>query len=758
MMFDVSSLNKAQKQAVLETTGPVMILAGAGSGKTRTLVTRISRLIEEEGVSPYKVLALTFSNKAAKEMRERISTMVSADIGALQMTTFHAFCAKVLRSEANYLGLSRNFTIYDTSESKAIAKNILQRHGINQKEMSPFEILNYIDSLKNIAYYDGRDISEENYEIDFRDAFYQYYKEYEAELHKANAIDFGGLITGVIELFEKFPDVLKRYQERYEYVLVDEYQDTNRAQFDLVKMLCEKKRNICVVGDEDQSIYSWRGADIRNILDFEKIFPEVKVIKLEQNYRSSGTIIEAATSVIARNTMRKGKDMWTDNSEGEQVRIVECQDDKVEADYVGNEIKKLADQGTSYSDMAVFYRTNSQSRLIEDSLRRLRIPYRVVAGLKFYDRKEIKDVLAYMRLVVNSKDSLAFSRIINVPARGIGATSLRKLEEEAIRSDCSLWEIVGHVVDNPTEYKHIKLSAKIKTSLGEFANLMHELKLQEEAKESPSILYEKILHESGYWDFLKASKDFESLARLENLEELGNAITQYEEANKEPTLTGFLETITLDQNVDDDSQSSTSGEVSLMTVHGAKGLEFPYVYVTGAEENIFPSFRSLDEGEYGEEEERRLFYVAMTRAMNLLTITFAQGRMLFGQVKFNGPSRFLQEIPPKLCVWMKPSGQKSSFSSKAHDPWADDDFSQVNDSDSYDDVPVYQVQSQKSQKTEVAAKSSYPKGVVVIHALYGEGKVMSTTGFGQDEVVTIQFSDGAMKKFAVKFAPLTLRP
>lgn len=755
-MFDYSSLNKAQKEAVFETTGPVMILAGAGSGKTRTLVTRISRLIEEVEVSPYKVLALTFSNKAAKEMRERISTMVSSDIGALQMTTFHAFCAKVLRSEANYLGLSRNFSIYDTSESKAIAKNILQRHGISQKEMSPFEILNFIDSLKNIGYYDGRKILEQKHDIDFNDVFYQYYKEYEAELHKANAIDFGGLITGVIELFEKFPDVLKRYQERFDYVLVDEYQDTNRAQFDLVKMLCELKRNVCVVGDEDQSIYSWRGADIRNILDFESVFPEVKVIKLEQNYRSSGTIIEAATSVIARNTLRKGKDMWTDNSEGEPVRIIECQDDKVEADYVAQEIHKLSLEKISCNDMAVFYRTNSQSRLIEDALRRLRIPYRVVAGLKFYDRKEIKDVIAYMRLVVNGRDSLAFSRIINVPVRGIGATSLRKLEEEAIRSDCSLWEIVGHVVDNPNEYKHIKLSAKIKTSLKEFTSLVYELKLQEEQKVAPSTLFEKILHESGYWDFLKASKDFESLARLENLEELGNAITQYEETQELPTLTGFLETITLDQNVDDDSQSSQNGEVSLMTVHGAKGLEFPYVYVTGAEENIFPSFRSLDEGEYGEEEERRLFYVAMTRAMNLLTITFAQGRMLFGQVKFNGPSRFLQEIPPKLCVWSKPSGQKSSFSSRAENAWSDEDYSQENPFDStYGEEPVFEIQRPVLPAPKIEVKPQYPKGVQVVHALYGAGKVTASTGHGQDEVVTIQFRDGAMKKFAVKFAPLT---
>lgn len=747
-MEDLSSLNKAQREAVLKTDGPVMILAGAGSGKTRTLVTRIARLIEDEKISPFKVLALTFSNKAAREMRERISTLVSADIGALQMTTFHAFCAKVLRSEARYLGLSRNFTIYDTSESKSVAKGILQRHGISQKETSPFEILNYISSLKNIGYYEGRKALEEDYDIDKSDPFFSYYQQYENELHKANAVDFGGLIGGVIQLFELHPEVLERYQERFEYVLVDEYQDTNRAQFDLIKMLCVKKRNVCVVGDEDQSIYSWRGADIRNIMDFEEIFPEVEVIKLEQNYRSSGIIIEAATSVIERNTQRKGKSMWTDNPEGEVVRIVECADDKKEAQFVSSEVERLRDEGTPFSDMAVFYRTNSQSRLIEDALRKIRAPYRVVAGLKFYERKEIKDVMAYLRLIVNEKDSLALSRIINVPARGVGATSLRKLEQEAIQAGCSLWEIVQNVVENPEKYKHIRLSAKIKKALAEFAHLIHESTLMEQQNESPEKIYEKILHESGYWDFLKASKDYESLARLENLEELASAIKQFEEDEPRPSLTGFLETVTLDQNVDDESQASELGEVSLMTVHGAKGLEFPYVFVTGVEENIFPSYRSLDEGEYGEEEERRLFYVAMTRAMKQLTLTFAQGRMLFGQVKFNGPSRFLQEIPPKFSEWMRLNapGQlegRGDFSSD----WSDDDFVQ----ESYDDDEVYEVRSEKTYR-----KANYPKGSKVKHSLYGEGKVTASTGLGEDEVVTIKFHDGAMKKFSVKFAPLSL--
>jgi DNA helicase-2/ATP-dependent DNA helicase PcrA len=749
--MDLSGLNKVQKDAVLKTDGPVMILAGAGSGKTRTLVTRISYLLEEMHISPFQVLALTFSNKAAREMRERIASMVSSDIGALQITTFHAFCAKVLRFEAQYLGLSKNFTIYDTSESKAIAKSLLQRRGISTKEISPFEILNFIDGIKNHGFYPGRTETDEEYEIDKSDPFYGYYQEYEAELHKANAVDFGGLITGVIQLFEKHPEVLKRYQERFKYVLVDEYQDTNRAQFELVRMLCEKNRNVCVVGDEDQSIYSWRGADIRNILEFEKIFPEVQLLKLEQNYRSSRNIIEAATYVISRNTQRKGKQMWTDNPEGESIEIVECHNDKKEAEFISKEIKKIAAKGVSNNEIAVFYRTNSQSRLIEDNLRRMNIPYRVVGGVKFYDRKEIKDLLSYIRLVVNGKDSLALSRIINVPARGIGATSLRKLEDESLRTQASLWETVDSIVNNPEEYAHIKLSAKIKSALSGLATLINEVKVLEQEKIAPSSLFEKLLHESGYWEFLKTKKDYESQARMENLQELGSAIKQFEQSTENATLLTFLETITLDTTSNEDSEEEISnGEVSLMTIHGAKGLEFSYCFVAGAEENVFPSYRSLEDGEVGIEEERRLFYVAMTRAMERLYITFAQGRMLFGQLKFNGPSRFIHEIPNKFYAWKKSEGGTQSSSgdswNNSNSEWSDDEFSQESQ---YDDDVVYQV-------NETIIKSKYPKGSDIIHSLYGKGRVLESEGAGEAEKVLIKFSDGTRKRFMVKFAPLAL--
>lgn len=750
-MINLENLNPVQKQAVLLTDGPVMILAGAGSGKTRTLVTRITYLLTEKDVSPHQLLALTFSNKAAKEMRERIALDVAFDLGALQITTFHAFCARLLRSEANYLGLSRNFTIYDDGESKAIVKSLLDRRGISTKELNPYEILSYIDGLKNNAFYFGRESKE--LIADPTDEYYSYFEEYESELHRANAVDFGGLITAVVQLFEKFPDVLERYQKRFQYILVDEYQDTNRAQFELIKLLCEKRRNICVVGDEDQSIYSWRGADIKNILDFEKVFPDVTVLKLEQNYRSSKTIIEAATCVIEKNIMRKGKQMWTDNPDGDAIEVVECFNDKDEAEFVAKETFKLHQGGVSYKEMAVFYRSNAQARLIEDSLRKYNIHYRVIGGMKFYERKEIKDMLSYLRLIINAKDSLALSRIINVPARGVGATSLRKLETEAINANSSLWESIEQIVDYSSEYSHIKLSAKIKSSLSEFVTLINELRILDQNKVKPSTIYEKVLHESGYYAFLKANKDYETLARLENLDELLNAITQFEEGQQAPTLSGFLETITLDSSSEfdeDNKERELTGEVSLMTVHGAKGLEFTHAFVIGMEENIFPSYRSVDGGPNALEEERRLFYVAMTRAMTKLYISFAQGRMLFGQVKFNGPSRFIDEIPEKLFTNKKFKNFSSNFRQESGREDERNDNYHYSQETKYDDEPVvYQIK-------ESFHLPKFPKGSRVMHTLYGPGKVESSEGAGADEKVLIRFNDGNKKKFMVKFAPISM--
>ena len=729
----LEGLNSAQRQAVETYQGPMVILAGAGSGKTRTLVTKIMYLMQEVKVSPFQILAVTFSNKAAREMRDRVAQEAHMDIGALQITTFHSFCARLLRIEAPYIGLSKNFSIYDTSEQKSIVKNILGKRGISQREIHPSEVMGFIEEIKNSGNYVGADEDPLRDEVDKEDLFYSFYLEYEKELSKSNAVDFGGLITGVIALLEKHPEILERYQNRFKYVLVDEYQDTNRAQFKLIQLLSQSHQNICVVGDEDQSIYSWRGADIRNILDFETIFPKAKILKLEQNYRSSKTIIEAAGHVISKNTQRKGKTMWTENDQGESIQVVECPDDRSEAQFVGDEVRQLVqEEGVDPLDIAIFYRTNSQSRLLEDALRGLKIPYRVVAGIKFYDRKEIKDMLSYLRVVVNAKDSLALSRVINTPSRGIGVQTLRKLELEAVKKEISLYELLELFEQAPDDFKHLKLSAKVKKGLSQFVSIISEARLAEDHQVSPLQIYDQLLHNSEYYSTLAAEKNYESQARLENLDELATAIGQYQESNKEPSLSGFLETITLDSSVD---QTENVKEVSMMTIHGAKGLEYPYVFVTGVEETVFPSFQSLESGDDAIEEERRLFYVSMTRAMERLYLTFAQGRMLWGSLRFNGPSRFLDEIPEDYFRWVRYKKESSYQSPK----------------ESFDAHPseekIYHV-----NKREIPA--TYPKGERIKHKLYGFGKVVENSGSGADEKVVIMFNGGVKKKFMVKFAPI----
>ena len=743
--MSLEHLNNAQKKAVEYVDGPVMILAGAGSGKTRTLVSRIQYLIDEKDVSPFRILAVTFSNKAAREMRERIAKDNNVDFGTIQVTTFHSFCARVLRNEAQYLGLSRNFTIYDTSESKSIVKTLLGKRGISQKELHPSELLYYIDSIKNLGHYiDCRD-PETLEEIDKDDLFFDLYREFEAELHKSNALDFGGLITGVLNLFDSYPEVLERYQKRFHYVLVDEYQDTNRAQFRLVKMLAAKRKNICVVGDEDQSIYSWRGADIRNILDFEKVFPEATLIKLEQNYRSSKNIIEAASCVISQNQQRKGKELWTDNDQGDSIQIYECQDDREEAQYVSNEVERLLKKGVNASDIAIFYRQNAQSRMIEDALRKINIPYKVVAGVKFYERKEIKDMLCYLRCLVNDKDSLAISRVINTPVRGIGARTLRKIEDEAIKLNISLWEMLNLITDQYEDYKHLRLNAKVKKGISHFVGLIQEAKILEKNNVDPSLIYEKLLNESGYLESLEVEKTYEAQGRIENLEELLSAITQFQQEDEKPSIVGFLETITLDES--NLGEEENQAEVSMMTIHGSKGLEYYYVFVVGLEENVFPSYQAMDGGEEAIEEERRLFYVAMTRAMKRLYLLFSQSRMLWGSLRFNSPSRFLDEIPEDYYQWHALRMSKKNFSSQS--------FFGKEDEDDFNQDHEY---AGESDKVYVRSKApevfKFPVGSTVNHKLYGKGKVSDAEGAGADEKVVIKFHDGSRKKFLVKFAPL----
>ncbi len=738
-MFDLSQLNPSQKKAVIKSTGPSMILAGAGSGKTKTLVAKISYLISKMDVKPYNILAMTFSNKAAREMRERIIKTVGIGVEQINITTFHSFCAKYIRISANHIGLSRNFSIYDTSESKAIVKSVLKQRGISTKEINPSEILYYINELKNNGYYIGRE--NYYYEVDDDCIYFELYKDYEQKLHNSNALDFGGLLSGMIELFEKHPSVLKTFNEKFRYILIDEYQDTNRAQFDIIKYLTKKTNNICVVGDEDQSIYSWRGADINNIFDFEKLFSKVEIFKLEQNYRSTKNIIESASFVIKNNKLRKDKKLWTDNKSGDLVDIVECSNDKEEADYIADQISKYINDGVSLDNIAIFYRANYQARVIEDSLRKSNISYKVIGGIKFYERKEIKDIISYLRFLVNENDSIAFTRIINSPPRGIGITTLRKFEEAGEKQNTSLYSIVENILEDPSSYSHIRMNSKSYSSLKAFFNLFSEARLLLEDKK-PSFIYKYILENSGYLDYIKGTKDYEAVSREENLQDLLTAIIQYESNNVNADLLGFLETISLDTSSEEDNiLDNNMGSVSLMTVHAAKGLEFPYVFLSGVEENVFPSYMSIDNSD-NLEEERRLFYVAMTRAMNKLSITFACGRMIFGKVNFNANSRFIDEIPDEYYRWVKLN--EDTDSSKQENTYVCD----INDEIYEHDDIIYQVGDVQRVK--------YPKGSIIIHTVYGKGRVFSNDGSGEDEKISVIFSSGSKKKFLAKYAPIKL--
>jgi len=718
-------LNPSQIKVVQNIDGPLMVLAGAGSGKTRTIVARIVNLIENKNISPYRILALTFSNKASKEMRDRISYAISSDIKTLQVTTFHSFCARLLRNEAKYLGLSKTFSIYDDGESRILIKNILSRFGISQKDVSPYELLDYINKIKN-----GSLTLDDDADVTNLQQFKDIYFEYEKNLRQSNAIDFGGLISLTIELFKNFPEILLRYQQRFEYILVDEYQDTNHAQFELIYLLSSLKKNICVVGDEDQSIYSWRGADINNILNFEKKFNNAKIIKLEQNYRSSKNIIEAASKVIENNNDRKGKKLWTSNDKGKEIQVIELANDKEEAKYVVDEIVKLKNENVDLTEISVFYRTNAQSRLIEDHLRRFDIPYKIIGSVRFYDRKEIKDLLCYMRLLVNEDDSLAVSRVINTPTRGIGAVTFKKLESYALENEISLYACLSCLVEKDNNLK-IRTTKKMLSELERFISLVEEAKNMLRSDSKLSEVYEYILFNSGYYEWLNSQKTVESKMRLENLDELSNAINQYSIDYPDKGLDDFLESITLNEQSEGDA---SGGFVSLMTIHGSKGLEFFHVFLTGLEENIFPSYRSV-EGD-GIEEERRLFYVAMTRAMKTLTISYSQARVQFGQLQFNPPSRFIDELPREYCNFTKI--RNDSFDSDTND------FNQE------------QIVYQESSITIEKQLSKYKVNQKIEHNLYGNGLIVDVLGNFGDEKIVIKFKDGSVKKFMAKFAPITI--
>ena len=635
-------LNEPQREAVYHTDGPLLILAGAGSGKTRVLTHRIAYLIGERGVNPWNILAITFTNKAAEEMRQRVDNLVGFGAESVWVSTFHSACVRILRRFIDRLGYENHFTIYDTDDQKTLIKEVCRKVDVDTKVFKERSLLSAISSAKNEM------ILPDEFELNAGGDFAKMkiakvYREYEAQMRANNALDFDDLLVKTVQLLQTQPDVLESYQERFRYIMVDEYQDTNTVQFQLVSLLAGKYKNLCVVGDDDQSIYKFRGANIRNILDFEHEYPDAKVIKLEQNYRSTGNILNAANSVIANNRGRKEKSLWTENGEGELIRLRQFDTAFDEADFIGEDIKSAVRQGGSYNDSAVLYRTNAQSRLLEEKFIAMNIPYKIVGGVNFYARREIKDLLAYLKTIDNGRDDVAVRRIINVPKRGIGLTTINRIQESATERGIGFYEALLA----PELIAGVGRSA---TKLDSFAALIEYFKTLAEEMNITDLLQE-VIEKTGYIESLENEDKEEAKTRKENIDELISKAATYEEScqdkDEKATLSGFLEEVALVADID--SLDEDQEYVVLMTLHSAKGLEFPRVYLAGMEDGLFPGYMSINAGDREElEEERRLCYVGITRAEQELTLTSARRRMVHGETQYNPMSRFVKEIPREL--------------------------------------------------------------------------------------------------------------
>ena len=731
------TLNDKQKEAVLYTEGPLLILAGAGSGKTRVLTHRIAYLIEECGVNPWNILAITFTNKAAGEMRERVDKIVGFGSDSVWVSTFHSTCVRILRRHIDLLGYDTNFTIYDTDDQKSVMKDVIRGMELDPKIYKERTFLGVISHAKDEL------ISPEEFLInaglDYKQQLYaRAYREYQIALKKNNALDFDDLIVKTVELFRSHPEVLDYYQERFKYIMVDEYQDTNTAQFKFVSLLAQKYQNLCVVGDDDQSIYKFRGANIENILNFEKVFPDAKVVKLEQNYRSTGNILSAANAVISNNIGRKDKRLWTESEDGEGIYFRQFYNGYEEAEYVSEQIRKSVRQmDSNYQDHAILYRTNAQSRLFEEQFIRDNIPYRLIGGVNFYARKEIKDLLAYLKTIDNGVDDLAVKRIINVPKRGIGLTTIDKVQRFATDHDMSFFEVLEQA-DGVSELG--RSVAKLKNfalTIQSFRAKAEELSLTE--------LMEDILEVTGYRKELELEGTEEADARIENIDELISKVTSYEEncIDEPPTLSGFLEEVALVADID--NLDADENRVLLMTLHSAKGLEFPYVYLTGMEDGIFPSYMSIaaDNPREEIEEERRLCYVGITRAMKKLTMSAARMRMIRGENQFNAVSRFMKEIPKDYlqqgCEVKKDKTQEMP----KNDFWREM-------------KRTFHEKPKAVQQFTVTKASSLEYGVGdrVKHIKFGEGTVMDITEGGRDYEVAVEFDNFGRKKMFASFAKL----
>lgn len=729
----LENLNDKQREAAMYTEGALLILAGAGSGKTSTMTRRIAYLVDEKGVSPYNILAVTFTNKAAREMEERVEEILGSN-SRMWIMTFHAACLRMLRMDGDRLGYTNSFAVYDPVDQKSIVKNLLKEYEIDEKKFTPNSILSNISKAKE------QEIGPREFEEnagDFRDeTVAKVYRGYERILSRNNAMDFDDLILNAVRLLKENPDVLEKYQERFRYIMVDEYQDTNQLQYKLISLLAKKYGNICVVGDDDQCIYQWRGADIRNILNFEKEFPKAKVVKLEQNYRSTANILEAAHSVISNNKQRKRKKLWTDASQGEKIQYHRLESDYREAGYIAQEIGYMVQQGENYRDFAILYRTNAQSRNFEDSLAQRRIPYRVIGGLRYYDRMEIKDMIAYMRLVANPMDDIAFDRVVNSPKRGIGKATMDKIKSVANYCEKSIFQYVESEAIADT------LSGKASRGMNEFLEIIREYS-EEKENLRVSDIYEGLLIKSGYLKALEDQGTAEANGRIENLMEFKSVIYEFENRDSKLELDEFLEKLALLSDVD--NHDSEANAVTLMTMHSAKGLEFPYVFMPGMEDGLFPSWRSRDSISQME-EERRLCYVGMTRAKRRLWMTSAESRLLYGKVNATRESEFMREINPKLLAGDGVYKSGSVGAKTGSTRYLDGRYDPISGD--------YRFQNYIKAKSEMKKKfvhdEHFEVGDRVIHSKFGEGVVLEVT----PKIIRVEFVGDGVKKLAVGIAPI----
>jgi DNA helicase-2/ATP-dependent DNA helicase PcrA len=744
-------LNKEQYEAVVTTEGPVLILAGAGSGKTRVLTYRIAHLVNDLGVYPSQILAITFTNKAAQEMKERVKHLVGDEVNNMWVSTFHSSCVRILRREIDKLGYNKNFVIYDTYDQKTLVKQCMKELNINEKDIDEKEIIGKIGSAKDDLI--GPDKFKRENQHSFREnKIADVYLLYQKRLKANNALDFDDIIYKTVQLFKDNKEVLEFYQRKFKYIMVDEYQDTNKAQYELVRLLAAAHRNICTVGDDDQCIYQWRGADIRNILDFEKDYPEAKVVKLEENYRSKSNILDAANSVIKNNFERKDKVLRTSNEQGEKIKIYRAYSDNDESDFVVSQIRKIMrEQGKRYSDFAVLYRTNAQSRIFEDNFIKSDIPYRLIGGLKFYDRKEIKDVMAYLKVINNPLDDISLQRIINVPKRSIGDATVAKIQEFANDNEDTLYSTMLDIDYVPG------LSARTVTAINKFTSLMNSFIRRREELEV-SELIEAILEETGYLNELKNSKDIEDLSRIENLKELVSAAVDFEQSAEETTLGAFLEKVTLVSDIDNFDESADS--VVLMTLHSAKGLEFPVVFMVGMENGIFPGQASLN-NEDEMQESRRLCYVGITRAKENLFMTSAEVRRVFGRTVAYSPSDFLDEVPANLKEYVGNRTPSARYGSGAPTPGSMGNIFGSSGprpvgagAQSYNMGTMPSPAPQGSGNTLSASEATL--GRKVKHAKFGVGTIITASKDGSDVKLTIAFNTQGIKTFMLSVAPLEL--